>query len=291
MKVFICWSGDRSGRIAAFLREWLPSVLHNIEAFRSDEDIGKGLRWNDQLSSQLQGANFGIVCLTPENLSAPWLHFEAGALSKLSHSRVVPILFQVKSSEIKGPLSQFQAAAALDNEEEMLRLLTSLSEATGTEQADNWMRTFRGLWYQVTEQVDAIVAENKIEITSPKDNEDLEGGIKFLEGHRYRVQGTLKHLPSRHAVWLLNSTPDGKQWPQQVALYDGISGKWEGYIYLQRWVEGTLINAVVAPPTSQRSFEYYHSYGAGNPLSGVPDECENIAQVHAGNPRHRVAGK
>jgi hypothetical protein len=288
MKVFICWSGDRSGRIAAFLREWLPSVLQNIDPFMSTEDIGKGLRWTDQLSSQLEVANFGIVCLTPENLSAPWLHFEAGALSKLTRSHVVPILFQLKSSDVQGPLSQFQAVA-LDKHEEMLRLLTGISEAAGTKPDSNWRRTFQGLWHQVTEQVDAIAAENKIEITSPKNDEDLEDPKKFLEGHRYRVQGTLKYLPPHHSVWLLNSGPDGKQWPQQAATYDSISRKWEGHVYLQRWVNGTLINAVVTPPTSQQFFEYYRSYGAGNPLSGVPDECENIAQVRARNPRHRVA--
>jgi hypothetical protein len=284
MKVFICWSGNRSGRIAAFLREWLPSVLQNVEAFRSAEDIGKGLRWTDQISSNLQEANFGIVCLTPENLSSSWLHFEAGALSKLPRSRVVPILFQVKSSDVQGPLSQFQAADALNDEAEMLGLLTSISEVAGTEKDKNWRRTFQGLWHQVTEQVSAIAAENKIEITSPKNNEELEDPQTFLEGYRYRVRGTLKYLPLHHSIWLLNASADGKQWPQQAATFDSISGAWEGRIYLQTWQNGTFINAVLAPPTSQRFFEYYHSYGSGNPLSRIPDECENIAQVWARTP-------
>ncbi len=179
-----------------------------------------------------------------------------------------------------GPLSDFQAAAALDNKEEMTRLFTSINDAMGAEANDNWRGTFESLWGQVAGQVDAIAAENIIQITSPIDDEELEEPKQHLRGHTYRVRGTLKYLPKTYSIWLVNASNDGRQWPQQAARHDPMSGSWEGRIYLSKET-GTVINAVVAPPTSQQFFEYYHRHGNASPLSRIPDECENIAKVCA----------
>jgi hypothetical protein len=47
----------------------------------SAEEIGSGVRWNAELASALDATNFGIVCVTKSNLTAPWLLFESGALA------------------------------------------------------------------------------------------------------------------------------------------------------------------------------------------------------------------
>jgi hypothetical protein len=255
MKVFICWSGDRSRQVAAFLRDWLPAVHQNIEPFMSAEDIGKGLRWTGRLSRELEAASFGIV----------------------------PILCTLNPADVQGPLSDFQSATALDDKEEMRRLLASITEAMGAEASSNWMRTFELLWKEVPEKIDAIEEENKIQITSPTEGRVLEDQREHqhLKGHTYSVRGTLKYLPRPCSIWLLNASNDGRQWPQEPARHDPVSGRWDGRIYLQEEQQGTWINAVVAPPTSQQFFEYYHRYGNANPLSGIPDECKNIAQVWA----------
>jgi hypothetical protein len=96
MKLFICWAGERSKEIATFLHDWLPKVHQNIEPFMSAEDIGKGKRWINVLADHLEGSDFGLVCLTSENLTTPWLHFEAEALSKITGSHVVPILYKLE---------------------------------------------------------------------------------------------------------------------------------------------------------------------------------------------------
>ncbi|ALR29638.1 hypothetical protein ATE47_03445 [Chryseobacterium sp. IHB B 17019] len=50
-----------------------------------------------------------MICLTQNNTEKPWILFEAGALSSsLDKSRVCPILFGVKKSQITGPLSGIQ---------------------------------------------------------------------------------------------------------------------------------------------------------------------------------------
>lgn len=48
----------------------------------SATDIDKGTRWREEVGTALDTMKAGIICLTPENLSAEWLLFEAGALSK-----------------------------------------------------------------------------------------------------------------------------------------------------------------------------------------------------------------
>lgn len=50
------------------------------------------------------------MCVTKDNLYAPWLSFEAGALSKtMDKSFVTPFLFDIKRSEVNGPILQLQS--------------------------------------------------------------------------------------------------------------------------------------------------------------------------------------
>ncbi|MFD7660439.1 toll/interleukin-1 receptor domain-containing protein [Actinosynnema sp. NPDC059797] len=127
MKVFISWSGEPSRNFALFLRTWLRQVVQAIKPWMSDEDIAKGSRNMVELGKELEEAEFGIVVLTRQNLGAPWINFEAGAISKsVGQASLVPLLLDVRKSDIVGPLAQFQAADAGD-ERDMFRLVDQMN--------------------------------------------------------------------------------------------------------------------------------------------------------------------
>jgi len=94
--------------VAEALRDWLPFVLNAVDPWMSAADIEAGAKWQGVVSGKLQDSNFSIICLTPENLNAPWVLFEAGALSKHDQSRVCTYLFGLEYQDVKPPLSQFQ---------------------------------------------------------------------------------------------------------------------------------------------------------------------------------------
>jgi hypothetical protein len=147
MRVFISWSGAVSREIAKSLSDWLPLVLQSVRPFMSAEDIEKGARWSSEISTELNTTNFGVICLTPENTTSPWIHFEAGSLAKaLDHAKVMPILFNLEPSNVQGPLTQFQMANF--NKDEMRRLLKSINNSGGDLKiADTHLeRSFEAFW-------------------------------------------------------------------------------------------------------------------------------------------------
>lgn len=160
MKVFLSWSGARSKSLAEALRGWLPLVIQRIEPYYSHNDIDKGARWGTEIAGELESSEYGIVCLTPENREAPWIMFEAGALSKnVGISRVCPILFGLSPLDIQGPLVQFQAARYA--KDEIKELLASINRAMG----DNGLPAaaldvaFEKWWPDLDTQVMGILAD------------------------------------------------------------------------------------------------------------------------------------
>lgn len=107
MKVILCWSGNRSKEIAEALHDWIGVTIQFVEPWMSP-DIEKGVRWSAKLAKEFTEAKIGIFCLTRENLNAPWILFEAGAISKTEDARVCTFSLDLKSTDIEQPLAQFQ---------------------------------------------------------------------------------------------------------------------------------------------------------------------------------------
>jgi hypothetical protein len=128
VNIFISWSGTASKTVAEALRSWIPKVIQSARPWLSSTDIESGARWSPEMEEQLRKCTAGILCMTPDNLTAPWLLFEAGALSKtVERPFVCPYLLELEPSDLRAPLSLFQARRA--NREDTLALLGTINGA------------------------------------------------------------------------------------------------------------------------------------------------------------------
>jgi len=215
MKVFISWSGQLSKKLADILKHWLPSVIQAVKPYYTPDDIAKGSRWSAEIAKELDEAKIGIICLTRENIEAPWIMFEAGALSKnVGTSKVCPILFGVDATDIKGPLVQFQAAKFEKNDiKKVIDMInTELSETGLT--ADVLDKVFEKWWPELKEKVEYTLksTDGVIKYTIRSEREILE---EILQLTRTMAQNPVRDTLSE----LLTTNLDPFESHYRNALY------------------------------------------------------------------------
>src|SRR5687767_3321645 len=108
MKIFISQSGDRSKALALALEALVRRLIPGADPCVSDTGIDKGARPLAEIATSLGEAGGGIICLTSENLTKPWILFEAGALSRQPTDRVWTVLLDIENAQVEPPLGQFQ---------------------------------------------------------------------------------------------------------------------------------------------------------------------------------------
>lgn len=203
MKVFISWSKQPSNQLAEILRGWIPAVIQRAKPFYSSDDMRKGTRWGQEIAKELQDTQVGLICLTPNNLLAPWVMFEAGALSKqLAHSRVCPILFGVTPAGLEGPLAQFQAAPF--DRAEMHRVVRMINETLREDALDSQVldRVFEMWWPKLEADVGQVLQAQPREQAPPPraDRELLEEVLMLI---RQFPSPPLRSVPVEHLMNLL----------------------------------------------------------------------------------------
>lgn len=157
MKVFISWSEKDSRKFGEALRDWLPAVLQFVKPYFTPSDVEKGSRWNSEIAKELESSKMGIICVTRENLHSDWVLFEAGALSKsLESSRVCPILFGIKNTDLAGPLKQFQTTEF--NKDDFKKLVSAVNTNYGENklQAKVLDSVFEKWWPELETKVNTI---------------------------------------------------------------------------------------------------------------------------------------
>ena len=172
MRIFLSWSGETSRRLAEVLRRWFPSVIQASRPYFSPDDITKGTRWSSEIAQELNDSLLGIICLTPDNLSAPWLMFEAGALSKnIGVARVIPLLFNVDPADLVGPMTQFQAAKF--TKDEVRRVVLAINSELGDHRlaAEVVEDVFEMWWPRLEERVEEVLTEAEPQIAAPSRSE------------------------------------------------------------------------------------------------------------------------
>lgn len=161
-KIFISWSGELSKALGEAVRDWIPKVLQSVKPYFTPDDIEKGARWAKEIGEELASSQLGIICLTQDNQHSPWILFEAGALSKnLEESKVCPILFNFDTTELKGPLSSFQATKF--NKDEFKKLVESINNSCNELKLDQKSldETFDMWWPKLEGKIKEILAQDK----------------------------------------------------------------------------------------------------------------------------------
>jgi hypothetical protein len=158
VKVFISWSGQHSWGVAKALRSCLRLALPHIDFWMSSEDMGPGVRWSWELGTHLADAQTGIICVTRENLSSPWLLFEAGAISHaLGRNAVIPYLLDLSPPDLSGPLAQFQALQATEDGTRLL--FQSINKVPGGARLDDVeiLKAFLVWWPEISRALEVVM--------------------------------------------------------------------------------------------------------------------------------------
>lgn len=183
MKVFLSWSGELSHQVALVFKEYLPEIIQSLEPFVSSEDIEKGARWGTEMAQELEQSRYGIICVTKENVSKPWLNFEAGALSRSIEKATVvpfstavsPFLFDLKSSDLEGPLTQFQYVK--NERSELLKLILSVNGKVEVNQlsTDKIERAFKKWWPDLERDLAKVAsaAAGKASAAAPRKPDEI----------------------------------------------------------------------------------------------------------------------
>lgn len=177
MKIFISWSGDKSKEIASVFKDWIPAVIQAAKPYFSPSDIDKGARWSNEIAQELEASRIGLICLTDDNLQAPWLMFEAGALSKsMDKARVCPMLFGVEPTDLAGPLVQFQAAPF--SKDEVHKVIKTINAQLGESalQPSVVDSVFEKWWPELDEKVQKALAKER-----KKSGSELRSDRELLE--------------------------------------------------------------------------------------------------------------
>ncbi|ORA23534.1 hypothetical protein BST18_22700 [Mycobacteroides abscessus subsp. bolletii] len=161
LKIFISWSGNAAHEMAKFLEVWLVKVIQALEPFVSSS-IESGARWDAEIASQLEEIVEGIVIVTSRNQHEPWLNFEAGALAKATDvSRVRPLLIDLTPTDVKGPISSFQATHA-SQKESVFKMLKEINARCERRLDEGILQqTFGREWNDFKTKLDAVIELEK----------------------------------------------------------------------------------------------------------------------------------
>lgn len=187
--VFLSWSGNSSRQIAEALSLLIPNVFQDTQTFVSSNDIDAGSNWFGRILSELADTEFGIICLTADNISKPWINFEAGALANRirDRARAVPYLHGIASSDLQPPLSLFQGVKA--DKRGTLSLLQSLNGVRSKKFEKAKLEEIFEKWWPELEQKLKLVQGPSDSIPAARtEREFLEEILAILRGSQATSQ-------------------------------------------------------------------------------------------------------
>lgn len=172
MDVFISWSGAKSKAVAEALRSVIPGLMNAAKPFLSSHDISSGAWWPGALTDNLSRARFAIICVTKANLHEDWILFEAGALAKWAeHSCVCPLLIDLRTSDVKWPLAQFQMCMA--DKEGIQKMMSGLNQHLGSSGNPEFPSVFEALYPKLSSALENLPEDEPIRDPVHRDQSEI----------------------------------------------------------------------------------------------------------------------
>lgn len=127
-------------------------------------------------------SKWGILCLTPENLEAPWLLFEGGALSKTIDDKTclcTYLLAGLRPQDVRFPLGMFQATRS--DREDTRKLVHTVNRAVSVDpvKEEHLDKAFAAMWPEL-EQCIARLPEPERAVKAKRGSEDMIAEILEL---------------------------------------------------------------------------------------------------------------
>jgi hypothetical protein len=223
MKIFLSWSGPRSGAVAVALKKLLREVFGNkVKPFYSPEEIERGVKWSQAIDDALRDTDFGIICLTHDNLDSHWIYYEAGALYKSQDSRIWTFLHGLEHRDVPYPLKDFQhTVAQRDDIRQLLKEINKQLGAAGSEplKLSSLRVKFNAGWPLLKERLRA--AEKKV---NPSHYDKAEEYDKFSGLGMETIYEHLTHRKLKEFLQGARSIRVLKTWfPESNVIERGLS--------------------------------------------------------------------
>lgn len=129
-KIFISWSGEKSKIIANKLKNILEKNIFEgtgLTCFVSDVDISSGTDWWNKINRELKSSRMGILCITKENITAPWIYYEAGALTARDLP-TIPLLISCDIASLKGTPLQGKQCVDFYDQQKYINMIKDINK-------------------------------------------------------------------------------------------------------------------------------------------------------------------
>jgi hypothetical protein len=207
MKVFMSWSGARSKAAAELLYDWIKCVVQASRPWISTRGIGRGSVWFTEINNELKDTSVGIICLTHQNKSSPWILFEAGALAKgLTTNKVCTFLVDLNPADIQDPLAQFNHTAP--TRDGMLSLVATLNSALEVPlDGPTMLSVFETFWPKFEAGFAELLQKypQEVEVEARTNDSMLEEILDSTRGLTHKIRDIESRLASNEPGNLLRS--------------------------------------------------------------------------------------
>lgn len=243
--IFISWSKPRAQALGNAIKGFITDVIQTARPWMSDEDIEKGVRWNNEIVKQLDRLKVGIICLTPENLESRWINFESGSLARTlgEKSCVCPYLLDLGHTDVGLPLSQFNVTVA--DEADTFKLVRTLNEVLNANiESDRLRRTFEKFWPALATDIERIRHLPEAKHPPKREDRDILG----------EILNRMQAMEQRGGMLFKVETG----WPEVQSHLVNLSGKLAGEVAASTAAITVLQNGIDDPKKSQQTKDYYN---------------------------------